>query len=182
MNEVCVFYTEPSAPKVICDALLHACDGYDSVVFAFIGTDSNVGDSMAPMCGSMIYEKTPNIFIYGDLNSPVTAKEVPFLSYFLKSAHPESIIVAIDAAVGKREDVGNIKILKKGIKPGLGVNKNLPLTGDVSIIGVMCEKTSETLPFLGGERISKVFSMAKVISSGIRLFIEHLKITRNITA
>ena len=171
MKDICVYFTDPSSPGVVRDALLAACKNKKDIVFAFIGTDANVGDSLAPLCGSLLYGRHKNVFFYGNLNQPITAKEVPFISKFLKLAHPDSAIIVVDAAVGKKEDVGTIKIFDRGIKPGLGVNKNLPPVGDVSVIGVVSEKNDLGLSFLGCERISKVFSMSKAISSGIEKFL-----------
>lgn len=171
MNDICVYFTDPSSPDAVCDGLLSACKNKKDVVFTFIGTDANVGDSLAPMCGSLLHGRHKNVFFYGNLNRPITAKEVPFVAEFLKRAHPDSAIIVVDAAVGKKEDVGTVKVISRGIKPGLGVNKNLPPVGDVSVIGVISEKNNLGLSFLGCERVSKVYSMSKVIASGIEKFL-----------
>ena len=77
--------------------------------------------------------------------------------------------MVIDAALGRIEDIGTIKICPGGIKPGLGVNKDLPIVGDVSIIGVVGEKKkcSDMTSVL---RLGNVYKMALIISDGIRGF------------
>lgn len=113
-------------------------------VIVCIGSDIVVGDSLGPYVGTklnkLIGEKS---FIYGTLDNPITAKEIPIVSQTIKTLHPRSKIIVIDAAVGNKEDVGQVKIYDQGIKPGLGVNKNLPLIGDVSIIGIVSDKLGD---------------------------------------
>ncbi len=147
-------------------------DGANCVVFVFVGSDCNVGDSLGPLCGSLI-KKTNKNFLYGSLNSPITAKEVPFVAKFVKKMHPSSIVVVIDAAVGKKEDLGLIKVQNEGIKPGLGVDKDLPLMGDISIIGVLGEKRAKEEGAFGKTRFSTVYSMAEIIAEGIELFVKN---------
>lgn len=61
--------------------------------------------------------------MYGTLKRPITAKEVKYLGDFFKKTHPNSKIIAIDAAVGDAGDIGLIKIANKGLPPGLGAIK-----------------------------------------------------------
>lgn len=144
---------------------------HQTVVFIFVGTDANTGDSLGPLTGTLLSHKSNQIYTYGSLNATITAKEVPFVAKFIKKVHPTSFIVVIDAALGKKQDVGQIKVLKEGIQPGLGVNKKLPIIGDAGIIAVIGEKSPISDAILGTTRLSYVFQMANVISDGIRRFI-----------
>ena len=81
--------------------------------------------------------------------------------------HPGSIIVAIDAAVGDADDVGLIRVLGKGLKPGLGVDKNLPILGDLSIIGIVAAKSLQNYNLFNLTRLNLIFKMAETISDGI---------------
>lgn len=179
LNEICVNYLNENASATIKEALLRSCQGCQSVTIVFIGTDANVGDSLAPMAGSLTFSGGAQIFTYGNLNTPITAKDVPFITEFVKNAHPQSKTIAIDAAVGSKEDLGSIKILQKSIRPGLGVNKNLPPIGDVSIIGVVAERSKSTFSALGYAKISGVYAMAKVIADGINGFIKARTLKRD---
>ena len=144
---------------------------YNSVCFVFVGTDANMGDSLGPLTGTLTDFLCDFCHFYGSLQNPITAKEVPFIENFIKNAHPNSFIVVIDAALGKNEDVGLIKVLEGGIQPGLGVNKNLPKIGDASIIGVMNEKSPINNMNLTITRLSLVYNMANTIKEGILLFL-----------
>ena len=46
-------------------------------VVVCVGSDLAIGDSLGPICGSMLKYKTQglNVFLYGTLSAPVTAKE-----------------------------------------------------------------------------------------------------------
>ena len=144
----------------------------ESIIFLFIGSDSNIGDSLAPICGSLFENEVDGVFSYGDLITPITAKEVPYAVDFIKRAHPDSLVVAIDAAIGRKEDVGLIKVQKTGIKPGLGVNKNLPKVGDLRVIGILGEKRGERALFTVS-KISTVYKMAEKIAKGLQIFIKN---------
>ena len=168
------FYSED---KYLYLSIAKALESYvdekvESIVLVFVGTDSNIGDSLAPLCATILNIKVGNVFVYGDINKPITAKEVPFMAKYLKFAHSTSMVVVIDAAVGKKWDVGRIKVQNTGIKPGLGVNKNLPMIGDLSIIGVVGEKEEFKNGVLPQIRLSSVYNMAKNLAKGIETFLD----------
>ena len=158
-------------PLIISKNLEILTRDHKTVVFVFIGTDANVGDSLGPLCGTLLNYTSYNIYTYGSLNAPITAKEVPFVANFIKKTHPTSFVVVVDAALGKSIDVGEIKVLKEGIYPGAGVNRSLPKIGDASIIGVVGEKCVLAELNLKTTRISTVYDMAKTITDGINRFI-----------
>ena len=144
----------------------------ESPILLFIGSDGNIGDSLAPLCGTLFTGQNTACISYGSLNSPVSAKEVSYLVNFVKKCHPGAIFVVIDAAVGKNQDLGMIKVQKCGIKPGLGVNKNLPMVGDISIVGVLAEKRSSN-SIMSPVRLSTVYEMAKSVADGLNIFIKN---------
>ena len=146
-------------------------NNYSKVCFIFVGTDANIGDSLGPLCGTLTTFSCDFCFFYGSLQNPITAKEVPLIDTFVRNAHPDCFIVVIDAALGKSEDVGLIKVLEGGIQPGLGVNKNLPKIGDASIIAVTNEKNPLNNLNLTNTRLSLVYNMANSIKEGISLFL-----------
>ena len=97
---------------------------------------------------------------------------MPYAIEFIKKTHPASLVIAVDAAIGKKEDVGLIKVQKTGIKPGLGVNKDLPAVGDMSVIGILGEKRGEKALFTVG-KISTVYKMAEKIANGLQIFVKN---------
>lgn len=134
-----------------------------------IGSDLAIGDSLGPITGSMLKFKTQglNVFLYGTLASPVTAKEIGHLRAFLKDAHKGSQIIAVDAAVGSEGDIGLIKLSDSPMFPGAGANKKLGSIGDISVMGVVAEKSLANYGLLNTTRLNLVYSMAEIISDGL---------------
>jgi len=138
-----------------------------------IGSDLSVGDSLGPVTGTKLKEKLTglNCYIYGTLAKPITAHEVKYMNDFLRSTHPGSPVIAIDAAVGLAGDIGLIKLCKHGIKPGSGANKKLSKVGDVSIMGIVAERSMFNYSLFSATRLNIVYKMSEIISEGISSYI-----------
>ena len=138
-------------------------------VIVCVGSDLAIGDSLGPIVGSMLKFKTQglNVFLYGTLATPVTAKEIKYIRSFLKETHKGSQVVVVDAAVGSEGDVGLIKINDTPMKPGAGANKQLGALGDLSVMGVVAEKSVSNYGLLNTTRLNLVYSMAELISDGL---------------
>ncbi len=143
-------------------------------IFICIGSDLVLGDSLGPLVGTMLKKRGAKSYVYGALNLPITAKEVEYASKYLKQMHPNSISIAIDAAVGNAEDVGLIRVTNKGLKPGLGVDKNLGVVGDLSIIAVVASKSLQNHNLFNLTRLNLVYKMAEKITSGIEKYLSFL--------
>ena len=159
------------SPTLIAGKLNDLLGGEIPVVIC-IGTDAAIGDSVGPVCGTMLKSYKKNVFVYGSLSSTVTAKEIKQIIKFVKSVHPLEKILVIDAAVGKEEDVGTIKISDGPIKPGLGAEKDLPALGDVSVIAIVGARTKSTFDFLSNTRLSFVYLLSKLIADGIKIYLD----------
>lgn len=144
-------------------------------IFICIGSDLVLGDSLGPLVGTFLKNKNIGAYIYGTLNFPITAKEVEYARTYLKQMHPNSTTIAIDAAIGNSDDIGLIRVLNKGLKPGLGVDKNLGVIGDISIIGVVASKSVKNCNLFNLTRLNLVYKMAESIASGIEKYLLHLE-------
>ena len=138
-------------------------------VIVCIGSDLAVGDSLGPITGSMLRYKTQGLraFIYGTLASPITAKEIKYLRAFLKETHKGSQIIAVDAAVGAEGDVGLLKLSDSPLFPGAGANKKLGAIGDISIMGIVAEKSLANYGLLNTTRLNLVYTMSEIVSEAI---------------
>lgn len=138
-------------------------------VIVCIGSDLAIGDSLGPIVGSMLKFKTQGlpIYLYGTLSAPITAKEVPYMHTFLKETHPHSQVIAIDAAIGGSGDIGLIRLSSTPLEPGAGANKQLGKLGDLSIMGVVAEKSVANFGLLNTTRLNLVYTMAEQISDGL---------------
>lgn len=162
---------------------LNACNVKDKKpLIVCIGSDLVLGDSLGPLVGTMLVKKNVPAYVYGTLNSPITAKEIFCAKTHLKALHPDSFMIAIDAAVGNGEDIGLIKVSDKGLKPGLGVDKNLGVIGDCSVIGVVAEKSLQNYNLFNLTRLNLIYKMAEKISSGIEKFLLGFDNKNKITA
>ncbi len=139
-----------------------------------IGSDLVLGDSLGPLVGTFLKQKKFRGYIYGTLNAPITAKEVEYAKTYTKLMHPNSIVIAIDAAVGNSDDVGLIKVQNGGLKPGLGVNKNLGSIGEISIIGIVASKSIENYNLLNLTRLNLIYKMAQKIADGLENYFHYL--------
>lgn len=142
-------------------------------VILCIGSDLSVGDSLGPVTGTKLKEKLSglNCYVYGTLAKPITAHEVKYMDEFLKATHPQSPIIAVDAAVGLSGDIGLIKVAKRAMKPGSGANKKLNKIGDVSIMGIVAERSVFNYSLFSATRLNIIYKMSEIISEGIATFI-----------
>ena len=138
-------------------------------VVVCVGSDLAIGDSLGPLVGSMLRFKTQGLgtYIYGCLSSPVTAKEVKYIGRFLKRTHADRQIIAVDAAVGEENDVGLIKVNDQPLKPGSGASKDLGKFGDITVMGVVAEKSIGNYALLHSTRLRLVYKMAEQISDAL---------------
>lgn len=134
-----------------------------------IGSDLAVGDSLGPITGTLLKKSRGNFngFVYGTLKTPVTAKEVRYMEGFLRNTHPNSKIIAVDAAVGEASDVGLIKVTSGPLLPGSGANKRLGRVGDVSVLGIVAPKSAFSYSLLNLTRLNMIYSMAEIAAGAL---------------
>ncbi len=162
------------APGGVCLSLKKLLPfGGETPVILCIGSDLSVGDSLGPVTGTKLKEKLAglNCYVYGSLSKPITAHEVKYMNEFLQATHPQSPIIAIDAAVGIAGDIGLIKLAKRGIKPGSGANKKLSKVGDISIMGIVAERSVFNYSLFSATRLNIVYKMAEIVAEGVSSYI-----------
>lgn len=169
------FYTFSSYNDFTADGISNALNKHvpktKKPLAVCIGSDLILGDSLGPLVGTILKKKSANLYVYGTLNQPITAKEVSVARTYLKQLHPNALTIAIDASIGEADDVGLIKVINKGLKPGLGVNKKLGVIGDVSIIGIVAGKSLQNYNLYNLTRLNLVYKMAEQIADGIIKFL-----------
>jgi len=143
-------------------------DAAEPPVFMCIGTDKVTGDSLGPLVGHLLTGRhNIDAFVYGTLSAPITAKNLIFSHLFIRAMHPTSALVAVDAALGRPEDIGLIKVYKGGVMPGSATNKNLPLVGDLAVMGIVNTTGVHDYMLLHSTRLNIVYEMAEKIAAGI---------------
>ncbi|MDZ5471658.1 spore protease YyaC [Bacillus sp. 31A1R] len=138
------------------------------VVFVCIGTDRSTGDSLGPLVGTLLSEKVISPFhVYGTLEDPIHAVNLEEKLIEIKKKHFNPIIIGIDACLGRLKSVGVIQIGEGPVKPGAGVNKDLPPVGDLHITGIVNVSGFMEFFVLQNTRLNLVLKMAKMIAAGI---------------
>ncbi len=136
-------------------------------VIVCIGTDRSTGDCLGPLVGSKLMEHNPNRFeVRGTLDEPVHASNLHECLNSL-SKYDNPFIVAIDACLGNIDSVGYLNLGAGPLKPGAGVNKQLPSVGDLHITGIVNVGGFMEYFVLQNTRLNLVMKMAKTISNGI---------------
>ncbi|APH06785.1 spore protease YyaC [Bacillus weihaiensis] len=140
---------------------------YKQIVVVCIGTDRSTGDSLGPLVGSKIQKDISYFHVYGTLKDPVHAVNLAETLEHIHEKHKNPFIIAIDACLGRMKSVGFIQIDKGSIKPGAGVNKDLPPVGDMHITGIVNISGYMEYLVLQNTRLHVVVSMADQIAEGI---------------
>lgn len=157
-----------SLSECLFDMLVSYDKPYDKIIVVCIGTDRSTGDSLGPLVGTFLDKrrKIKRICrVLGCLDYPVHAKTLDWHIKMLARENP--LVIAIDACIGKTENIGKILIRKGSLKPGSGVKKELPEIGDISIAGVVTFESEFPFLLLNNTRLNGVYRMATVIAEAI---------------
>lgn len=140
-----------------------------------IGSSGVVGDSLGPMVADLLKERYEvPAYVYGGLRAPVNGVNYTRYAAFLAERHRESLVIAVDACVGDKRDVGKIKYSSKGLRAGGALNKNLGAIGDIGILGVVAERSPDNLGALMNVPYALVERMSAAIARKIALLVKEL--------
>lgn len=138
------------------------------LVVICIGTDRSTGDSLGPLVGEKLKSSCKHAYVFGNLEKPVHAKNLEKVIYEINKLFPNPFIIAIDASLGRLENVGTIKLADGALKPGSGVNKDLPAVGNFHITGIVNVGGYMEFMVLQNTRLFTVMKMVEIISNGVQ--------------
>lgn len=148
--------------------ILHHRDNWSELVFLCIGTDRVTGDCLGPFVGQKLSSYSGTDFsVYGTLFQPVHALNLTDIYQHIQTHHPNALVIAIDASLGKKKHLGYVTIANGALHPGAAIHKQLPsvghihITGIVNVSGVLEQLTLQTT------RLSTVIFLADKIVQGI---------------
>lgn len=148
--------------------ILHYRNNWSELVFLCIGTDRVTGDCLGPFVGQKLSSYSGTDFsVYGTLFQPVHALNLTDIYQHIQTHHPNALIIAIDASLGKKKHLGYVTIANGALHPGAAIHKQLPsvghihITGIVNVSGVLEQLTLQTT------RLSTVIFLADKIVQGI---------------
>jgi len=138
------------------------------VVFICVGTDRSTGDSLGPLVGSRLRKYNfSDIHLYGTLEQPVHAMNLGEIMCSVKREFHDPFIIGVDACLGQLAHIGSIKLSPGPLRPGAGVNKELPEVGDMHITGIVNVGGFMEYFVLQNTRLSLVMDLAELIAKGI---------------
>lgn len=116
--------------------------GYTEYIFLCIGSDKITGDCFGPLVGTKLRKKLEpynvfNMHIYGDLANTISYENIEIYQKRIQSYSGNTCIIVIDAALSKKENIGNIYVASEKTILGKGLNKNKIALGDISIKAVV---------------------------------------------
>ena len=156
--------------NLVIDLLTPHVDPHHQLIILCIGTDRSTGDSLGPLVGHKLkpyINSYKQVRLLGTLDNPVHAKNLEAYIAKVYYRHPNALVLAIDASLGQLDKVGYIGIKKGPLRPGLGVYKELPIVGDISITGVVNVGGMMEYMVLQNTRLSLVMNMADIICRSI---------------
>jgi len=165
-----VHIDSPSAYKMFRNYFVKIlADTYNAepIIIMCIGTDRSTGDALGPLVGERLHKICKYAQVFGNLKEPVHAVNLEKILNSIRRIYKNPFIIAVDASLGRLENVGTIKIAPGALKPGAGVNKNLPPVGNFHITGVVNVGGFMEYLVLQNTRLFTVMRMVDIISLGI---------------
>lgn len=141
----------------------------NDVHFVCIGTDRSTGDALGPLVGKMMHDKGHRNLV-GTLSDPVHAMNLDeTLASIKANVHSSKTIIGIDACLGQVSSVGTIQAAIGPVRPGAGVNKDLPPVGDIHITAIVNVGGFMEYFVLQNTRLNLVMELAASITEGIEM-------------
>lgn len=171
-------HTESNIIELLSDKLvsiLEQVPSHQPIIIICVGTDRSTGDSLGPLVGTQLKKYHLNgIHLYGTLDQPVHAMNLKDTLSSIHDHFTNPFIIAVDACLGQLTSVGCIQVGDGPVKPGAGVNKDLPPVGNMHITGIVNVGGFMEYFVLQNTRLSIVMSMSEVIAKSFQVAITNL--------
>lgn len=107
-----------------------------NIVLVNIGTEKYIGDSFAPLLGSMLQGRLSIIKSYGNLDNTINGVNLLEKINIINKKHSNDLIIGVDSIFSKNKDkcAMDFSICEDSFIPGQGVNKENTLeVGHITI-------------------------------------------------
>jgi putative sporulation protein YyaC len=138
---------------------------YDEICIACIGTDRATGDCLGPLVGHKL-SGINGIKVRGTLDNTLNAMNI---KDYINTLTPNQLVIAVDACLGKMENVGHIVVEKGSINPGSALQKKVPSIGDINIKGIVNIGGFMEEMIILNTKLSLVMKMADAIANGLQV-------------
>jgi len=170
-NPLKVPHTEPTAAGQLTERLARYLDqlaGNRRIVVVCVGTDRSTGDALGPLVGAALERfRSPLFDLYGTLEDPVHAMNLDDTLNRLQRKIRNPFVIGIDACLGQAASVGCIQVGEGPVRPGAGVNKELPPVGDIHITGIVNVGGFMEYFVLQNTRLHLVMRMSDMIAQSL---------------
>lgn len=142
-----------------------------------VGTPRVSGDSLGPKVGDRLkslYDVPA--YVYGTSDCPVTGLNFRSFSEHIRIFHKGSTVIAVDACLGKKEEIGKIKYGLQSLRAGTALKKELGQVGDVTFLGVVAENGRDNFDALTRVEAGSVDELAERIAEKIFAFCSLLRL------
>lgn len=134
-------------------------------VIVCVGTDKICGDSLGPMVGRLLRTRygvpCP---VYGVEGLCVNGVNLERYRTFLRRYYPNTPVVAVDAALGSAQEVGQIRYRLGGVQAGGALGRENARLGHLAVLGVVAEKSDDALSALLAVPFGRVERLAERIA------------------
>ncbi|KAA9005140.1 spore protease YyaC [Paenibacillus spiritus] len=166
-----IAHTDPEIYSAVIHRLLfhlsRSAPGSPIVVIC-IGTDRSTGDALGPLVGTALARfRSPLFELYGTLENPVHAVNLQDTLNEIQGRFHRPFVIGIDACLGHSASVGCIQVVEGPLRPGAGVNKQLPPVGDIHLTGIVNVGGFMEYFVLQNTRLSLVMRLSEIISSAL---------------
>ncbi|WP_276356520.1 spore protease YyaC [Cohnella caldifontis] len=139
------------------------------IVVVCVGTDRSTGDSLGPLVGTSLSREAGLHFdLYGTLDDPVHAMNLNETLLKINRSSRSPFVIAVDACLGQVSSVGCIQLGTGPVRPGAGVNKELPPVGDIHMTGIVNVGGFMEYFVLQNTRLNLVMKMSDIIAQSLR--------------
>lgn len=150
-------------------------------VIVCVGTTKVVGDSLGPIIGDLLADKyNIDAYVYGRSSRQVTGLNYEDYTQHIKVHHSDSLVIAVDACLGAKKDVGKIKITPNGLRAGSALNKTHKRLGDLAVLGIVAVNGGDNLDNLVKADSAVVYSLAEKIAKKIQFLVTTLRLNYTI--
>ncbi|KIL36287.1 sporulation protein [Cohnella kolymensis] len=148
------------------------------IVVVCVGTDRSTGDSLGPLVGTALSREgnCSTLFdLYGTLDEPVHAMNLGDTLLKILRSSRQPFVIAVDACLGQVSSVGCIQLGSGPVRPGAGVNKELPPVGDIHMTGIVNVGGFMEYFVLQNTRLNLVVKMSEIIAQSLLRAIQNTR-------
>lgn len=144
---------------------------FSQIVFLCIGSNKIIGDCFGPLVGNFLSKNiwSKDIDVLGTIDNPITYNNYFKVSNEIKKKYINPCIISIDAALGKRNCVGEIYVGWGKIEMGKAIHKTLICESNINIKGVVAENSNKMDNLYKLEQVKEkdIFNLSFKTSEGI---------------